>query len=144
MQYDDEIVSLNAEWLAVYLDISKDLTPVGTKTEFDNGMLTRKQEQYSTELFVDSRTGKILDFDADGDFDQRLAYGQHTARLEVHVLVDHDEFVREQPDYQPYQFFINGWKNPCNGVPFPLESQLDDRAIVNIDETLRICNDPTA
>ncbi|MGI9028310.1 MAG: hypothetical protein ACR2FM_05740 [Candidatus Saccharimonadales bacterium] len=143
-QYDKGIADTNAEWLSVYLDISEHLKPMGTKTEFENGALISKQEQYSADLYVDLRTGTILDIYRDEEVDMELAYGEHTARLQLEVLVDHEEFVRNKTGYQPHRFAIHGPEDPQTGVPYPLTMLLEASAIKNLEATIQLCNNPPA
>lgn len=142
-QEDRDNISTNASLLSACLDIQTDLSHKGTHTELDNGVIICKQELFTTDIFVDLQTGKILDFNHN-EVDLEVAYGENTARLELEVLIDYDEFVRGEPGYQQYQFAIRCPEDPKTGVPFPLAVQLSERAIRVIEATEQICNDPTA
>jgi hypothetical protein len=140
-QEDRSTISANASLLLVCIDIQSELKAKGTHTEHNNGAVVSRQELYTTDLFVNLNTGKILDFDHN-EVDLEVAYGEETARLELEVLVDHKEFVRAEPGYQQYQFSIHCPENPDTGRPFPLDTLLDERAIKVILATEQLCNNP--
>ncbi len=140
-QPDDEIVSDNSETIDVHFDISADNNRGGTKIETVGGAIISRQEQFTRDIYVDGRTGKILGFATD-ETNLELACWEHSVLLELHALVDHSEFVQDRPGYQLYQFAITGPKDSANREALPLGTLLEPRAAANLHKSVRICNSP--
>lgn len=142
-----EVVRRNGEWLGAYLDISEDLTFKGAHTALDQGIVVSKQDLYTTDVFVNAHTGEIWAMSLDHEEELELMTGERgneLVKLELEVCIDHPDFVRKRPGYQAHQFSIHAPENPQTGMPFEITMVVSPRAVENLIETMRACNDPTA
>ncbi len=137
---DREIVNTNAERLAVYLEAPRGMKVEKPNKVFKNFQLINEQSHYTVSMFVDRRTGLILDIGLPEDVEEKILMSRYTQELVLEVLVDDEAYASPTADYYRYHFMINGKDDPETLEPLPLEMVVDDRAVANLALTEQICN----
>lgn len=142
---DRDVLENNFGKILDIVDLMDDgeLKYAGTETVWREDEVIRVFDEYKSESCIDTRTGEIIAFDNQDEVDPEIRYGEDTLPVELRILRDREEYRRPDDDYyQAWQVRIELPDEASqNGSP-QLTDFLSERAVDNLEATLRWCNEP--
>lgn len=126
------VIEENITWLHNYLD-SVEHKVIDDE---ESAIHSRKQFIHRADMYVDKRTGMILEIDyVEGALNTEVADDGNSIRLTIEVIVDRDELYRGGSNFPNHQLFVVGLDEELHEET----NDLSSFAVQNLEMTLERC-----